>query len=92
MHKKTFEEVSDKWDKGEHVFSDIEDALITSQEGEEIGHLFNGMTKCPVSNASCHNYIIIKMYGFCPTKPGKIEEIWLCPFGAKNIGDCKLSK
>ena len=42
---KELDEVWAAWDRGEHVFSDVEDALMDISPGQEIGDV---LSKCTV--------------------------------------------
>lgn len=82
-----------KWDKGEHYFGDIGEALRDLKDGEKIGNILSKCTICPIHNASCHDFLELSIYGFHPKKGGKLEKISICECGVEGDGiTCPLNK
>jgi hypothetical protein len=80
------------WDKGRHFFGDTSRKILRKKGGEPVGDVLSKCTICPVNNGTCTSYIVLQLYGFHPSKKGKVKKVWLCPSGHKNIDECDLSK
>ena len=83
----------DKWDKGEHTYSDAEEKLMTLKRGEKIGNVLAECTICPIGNATCAEFFNITVAGFHPEKGIEEQKITICPLGVAGDGeDCPLNK
>lgn len=81
------------WDRGEFLFSDLEQALLDLPDGSKLGDILSKSTKCPIHNGTCESMIIIKVYGMNPDKGYKLIEVQVCPLGVEGDGDaCPLNK
>ncbi|MFA6537344.1 MAG: hypothetical protein WCT18_03000 [Patescibacteria group bacterium] len=81
-----------KWDKGDFVYNEPEDALMKLARGAKIGKRLSKCTICPVGNSSCPNMIDISMLGVHPTKKAECTEVQVCSLGISDIDHCPLSK
>lgn len=64
----------------------ILDICVNRQDGEQV--TISG-TICPVKNTTCIECLRIKEFN---ANGNDLEEVWVCPMGARNIHQCKLSK
>jgi len=81
-----------RWDRGEYVYSGVEEALIKLKSSEKIGQILNNCTICPVGNATCIHYFTIVVAGFHPEKKMEKKEIRICSLGIQNVDNCPLNK
>jgi len=84
-----------RWDENKPWFGEIGERILKLKQGEKIGNLLNNSSICPVRNATCTSFIELHIYGLNlneKAKCGEIKEIWICPYGCKDIEGCKLSK
>jgi len=86
------DEVWAAWDAGEHVFSEVEDALMAVKPGEVIGDVLSKCTICPVGNGTCEQFMEVSCYGILPGQIGKIVKVMVCTIGVVDIDHCPLSK
>jgi len=93
--KGSLQEQFKKWDKGQHTFSSVENAIRRIPEGKHFGRrtleLLKNCTICPVGNATCMEFFEIILHGICPGKPMKTIKISICPLGC-NAETCVLNK
>ena len=82
----------DRWDRGEYVYSEKEEALMKLKDGDRIGQILDNCTICPVGNATCIHYFTIIVAGFHPEKKMEKKEIRICSLGIQNVDNCPLNK
>lgn len=82
----------EKWNRGEYVYSEAEEALMKLEGGERIGKILVNCTICPVGNATCSEYFTITTAGFHPEKRMEKHEIMICSAEVQKVDDCPLNK
>jgi len=82
----------ERWNRGEYVYSEEEEALMKLKSGEKIGQILNNCTICPVRNATCLHYFTITIAGFHPEKKMEKKEIIICSSGIQDADNCPLNK
>lgn len=83
----------EKWEKGEHYFGEIGEALRNLKDGEKIGNILSKCTICPIHNSSCHDFLELAVYGVHPEKRGTLKKLSICELGIEGDGiKCPLNK
>ena len=81
------------WDKKKIVYRGIHGKLLKLKEGDKTGDLLSNCTVCPIGNATCHDYLSVKVYGYHPEIGGEETRIMVCTLGIEGDGDkCPLNK
>lgn len=75
-------------DRGEHIYSKYEYALMTLGPNEKLKGVLNSCTICPVGNSTCNEFFTINVN----VNEKGIRKIMVCPLSVKNGDDCPLSK
>lgn len=86
------QEKFERWDRGELVYSDVEEKLKQLQPGQKLGSILENCTICSVNNGTCPDYFRIFIYGMDCTGVLKKEELWVCTLGVEDSDDCRLNK